>query len=305
MTLEQLQYFCDIAEQLNFTRAAELLFISQPTLSRQISLLEREVGAVLLQRDTRRVTLTPAGRLVYQSFKEILERLNRMQQDIWNMTNNIEGSFRVASINFFYPELYDIYRRYSTMYPNVDFSIQKYDNGLFTNMVANGEVDLGVGFSFDLPADPSSIGLEVMPLYEERFVVVMSNQNKLAGLRTVTLDQIRGERLLFLAQLQPPMMQSIWLQTNLENALNNSVKKENIESLLLQIKADNRCCSIVPFPITHLMPTGCTVAEIAGLDSRFRIVMAWQKERQSPVLSAFLDIARSGFAAGPFPSPLR
>ena len=72
MELRQLQYFTAVAETLNFSRAAEILYISQPALSQQIADLERELGVLLLQRSKRSVSLTPAGTLLLQEAKKLL-----------------------------------------------------------------------------------------------------------------------------------------------------------------------------------------------------------------------------------------
>lgn len=73
MELKQLEYFLKVAEQLNFSRAAESLYISQPALSYQIAELERELGAELFVRDRRKVSLTPEGEALMLPAQEMLE----------------------------------------------------------------------------------------------------------------------------------------------------------------------------------------------------------------------------------------
>ena len=76
MEIRQLKYFAAVADTLNFSRAAETLFISQSALSKQIADLERELGMVLLQRDKRSVRLTPAGKVLLNEAKVILMRMD-------------------------------------------------------------------------------------------------------------------------------------------------------------------------------------------------------------------------------------
>ena len=75
MELRQLEYFVVVAEELNFSRAAERLHMTQPPLSTQIRALETEVGAVLFERSTRKVRLTEAGELFYASSRRLLSQL--------------------------------------------------------------------------------------------------------------------------------------------------------------------------------------------------------------------------------------
>ena len=76
MEIRQLKYFAAVADTLNFSRAAETLFISQSALSKQIADLERDLGMVLLQRDKRSVRLTPAGKVFLNEAKVILMRMD-------------------------------------------------------------------------------------------------------------------------------------------------------------------------------------------------------------------------------------
>ncbi|MDF2974976.1 MAG: LysR family transcriptional regulator [Microvirga sp.] len=76
MEIRHLRYFVTVARERNFTRAAEKLHIAQPPLSRQIQQLEEEVGMVLLDRDSRPLRLTEAGRLLYEHAAQVLERFD-------------------------------------------------------------------------------------------------------------------------------------------------------------------------------------------------------------------------------------
>lgn len=80
MELKQLHYFLQVAESLNFSRAAEQLYISQPTLSYQIAELERELGVELFVRDRRRVYLTPAGKALLEPARNLLKQAEGLPQ---------------------------------------------------------------------------------------------------------------------------------------------------------------------------------------------------------------------------------
>ena len=77
MELRQMRYFIAVAEELNFTRAAERLQIAQPPLSRQVQSLEQSLGIALLERTNRRVTLTPAGAIFLDECRQILAQVER------------------------------------------------------------------------------------------------------------------------------------------------------------------------------------------------------------------------------------
>ena len=75
--LRQLRYFIAVAEELHFRRAAERLYVTQPAISRQIALLEHEIGVRLFERNRRRVELTPAGSVLLDNLREVLVQLDR------------------------------------------------------------------------------------------------------------------------------------------------------------------------------------------------------------------------------------
>lgn len=87
MEIRQLRYFIAVADTLNFSRAAESVYLSQSALSRQIMDLEREVGLPLLRRSTRQVELTDAGRALQKSAKELISRWEKMLPEVRNLVS--------------------------------------------------------------------------------------------------------------------------------------------------------------------------------------------------------------------------
>ena len=89
MQLEQLRIFCDAAERGSLSRTAAALYISHSTVSRAISALERELGTALLQRDSRGVSLTEAGRLMYEGGRELLSAAEKLEETVRNTGGKI------------------------------------------------------------------------------------------------------------------------------------------------------------------------------------------------------------------------
>ncbi len=110
MRLLQIDYFLEVAETLSFTVAARQLYISQPALSKQIALLEEELGVKLLQRSSRRVELTEAGRQFKQDLLRVREQLEEAKRTVMQM-REAEKPFRIACfdgavVNDFLPMAY-------------------------------------------------------------------------------------------------------------------------------------------------------------------------------------------------------
>lgn len=98
MELRQLRYFVAVAEQLNFRQAANLLYVTQPTLSKQIADLEDELGQQLLIRNTRQVQLSDAGTSLLHSAKELIRNADKIVSDMrtFDVAESISGTLRIG-----------------------------------------------------------------------------------------------------------------------------------------------------------------------------------------------------------------
>ena len=99
MELRHLKYFLAVAEELNFTKASEKLFISQPPLSRQIKELENELGATLFERNNKKVTLTEAGKYFKDEIMNQLQNLESIALKTRKISENVNGEYRIGYIS--------------------------------------------------------------------------------------------------------------------------------------------------------------------------------------------------------------
>lgn len=100
LTIQQIYYFLDLCDTLKFTETARRNYLSQPALSRQISLLEEKAGTQLFIRNHRNVTLTPEGELVKKEFLTFMEQCNHMMDSISQIANHKKGTLRLGFSEF-------------------------------------------------------------------------------------------------------------------------------------------------------------------------------------------------------------
>src|SRR5690625_4379862 len=98
MELRQLQYVVQIAKEKNFSRAAEALHIAQPSLSQQVSKLEREIGVMLFQRSTSSVELTHAGTLFVDKAQKVLDIIEQIKQEMDDISHMRIGKLVIGSL---------------------------------------------------------------------------------------------------------------------------------------------------------------------------------------------------------------
>ena len=177
MDLRQLRYFIAVAEERNFTRAAERLHIAQPPLSRQIQLLEEELGVLLISRNSRPLRLTDAGRLFHEQALQILGRVEQMKTATRRVGKNEHS---VLSIGFVASTLYGglptLVRKLRQHSPELDIQLIEMMSMQQIDALKTGRID--VGFGRVRSNDPA---VERTVLREERLVLAIPPGTPLAA----------------------------------------------------------------------------------------------------------------------------
>lgn len=173
MDLDQLRYFLTVAEQQNFTRAAEKLGISQPALSRSIQKLEDELGQPVFERKTRTLALTEAGTLLQSRAQQVLTILEDTKAEITD--DGQCGRVRLGAIPtiapYFLPE---VLRQFSTQFPKAILVVQENTTDNLLKSLTQGELDLAI-VALPIPARY----LDVDELLEEELLLVLPTDHPL------------------------------------------------------------------------------------------------------------------------------
>lgn len=178
-------YFLTIADQLNITRAAEQLIISQPSLTQYLNKLESDLGAKLIDRKYTPLRLTPAGQIYYDYLKDALSREQTMRSSIAAITEGEKMPLRIGvpiqkSLHLtetFLPV-------FTEAYPQINYSIWEGVTPSVRSRVLQNELDIGFCHTF-LDQDDDC---EVVPLRKERVVIIMNRENHLIGDAEATLE---------------------------------------------------------------------------------------------------------------------
>lgn len=145
MELRHLKYFLAVAEELNFTKASEKLFISQPPLSRQIIELEEELGARLFIRNNKKVELTEAGKYFEKEIKELFQMLETITVKTKKIAENVSGEFRIAYISSIYSSVIsELIQFLKEQFPYVNFKLFEISTTKQIEALEKGKIDLGI-----------------------------------------------------------------------------------------------------------------------------------------------------------------
>lgn len=187
MELKQLEYFMTLSQELHFTRAAEKLGITQPSLSQQIRLLEHEVGMPLFDRVGKKTLLTEAGRALLHHGYNVFHELSQARAVISELQGLKRGTLKIGAlltvVNYLLPPTV---MGFHNSYPNVELSVLGLRTGDIYNGLLQNELDLGIVF---LPMEHED--LEAIPLYKEYLALAVSVDHPMAQTPFVTLDILK------------------------------------------------------------------------------------------------------------------
>ena len=184
--LRELRYFYVLSEELHFGRAAERLHISQPPLSQAIAQLERKLGARLLDRTSRQVTLTRAGAVLSRHAYRLLLEANDAVGATQRTAAGETGTLRLAlgSVARF-TILPHMQHSLTARFPNLGLEVIEEEGDAVVEIVRSGGVDVGL-----LVCAPEVDGIESVPVRAEGAVAVVSQGHPLAAMETVTVEQL-------------------------------------------------------------------------------------------------------------------
>jgi DNA-binding transcriptional LysR family regulator len=181
MDVRQLEMFRAVAEEQSFTRAAERLHVSQSAISRQVKLLEEELGGVVLHRGARRVTTTPAGELllrlagrIHRDMRDVVSQISETRE-LQRGTLTLAGGMTVCM--YVLPRLLKMFHR---LYPQIELRVASGSAEELAGMLRRHEVDLAL---LTLPVLAKD--LEIRPVLKEELVVVAAPRHPLSRERTV------------------------------------------------------------------------------------------------------------------------
>jgi len=288
MDLRQLRYLITIAQESNFTRAAEKVYVSQSALSQQIQALEQEVGTLLLDRSKRGVQLTAAGRILYHHAERIFLELEAAETAIQELEGLQRGELHLGVVqtvnDYLMPSLATAF---AEQHPQIKLIIDELSSDEIEVRLERGELQVGLGF---IPSTNASINTRA--LFEEQLVLIVRDDHPLARQKTVAVEN--------LDQMPMVMLSNTFCTRRLweENAQLNSaqprvVMEMNTVSSILAVVEKTGLATVLP----RLTLVEERVNKLVSLDLRNpslsrQVGLLWHRENYLCTASrTFIDIA--------------
>jgi LysR family hydrogen peroxide-inducible transcriptional activator len=194
MTLNELRFIVAVAQELNFRRAAEKAFISQPALSLAIQKLEEELGLKIFERGKSDVSITPVGKAIVEQAQRVLEEAERIREIATQGKNQLSTPLRIGVIHSVGPYLLpDLIPALKKVAPQMALEVEENITANLEALLRNGMLDVII---IALPFDDS--GILTRPLYDEPFEVVVDSGHRWAERRSIKAPELAEEKVLLL-----------------------------------------------------------------------------------------------------------
>jgi DNA-binding transcriptional LysR family regulator len=193
MDIRQLTYFLEVARQQSMTKAAEVLHVSQPALSKMVKGLEEELDMTLIIRSNKSSEVTDAGKIVMEYAKKMIALMNEMTTTLSDMTNLQHGSIHIGippiAGSLFFPK---VIAEFHKAYSNIKINITEYAAPRLTKKVLEGEIELGIAV---LPIEETDF--QIHPIISEVMKLLVHIDHPFSTKEVVQLKELENEEFIF------------------------------------------------------------------------------------------------------------
>ena len=295
MELRQLRYFTVLASELNFTRAADKLNMSQPPLSYQIASLEAELGARLFNRTSRSVELSEAGKALLPHALAVLQRIEAAREQVTRVAQGVEGRVTIGlSGSHFLGPFPQFIKQFREKRPGVEVVLQEMRPADHVQALRAGQLDISL--TRGLPADGQ---LAAVLLWRDPVVLVVPLGHRLAKRTRVRLLELKGEDFVFLR-----LDSSVFAQRMFDACVTAGFAPRIVQQVIeipsvLNLVAAGLGVSLVPTSLARLRRDAVAVCRLsqhlqasAGGEVSGDVYLLRRSSDQSPAVHEFADALR-------------
>ena len=293
MELRQIRYFVAIAEEEHFGRASARLCIAQPALSRQIRLLEDELGIHLFERLPRGVRLTAAGKVFLEEMKGLDRTLQRAIARAGPTARGTFGSLRVSLIESvaWHGLVPNALRAYRARYPDVEISLSTMPTDQQLMRLRQNETDLALVYN---PTPAQLAGLVAVELARQPMVLAMPSDCPLATRDDILIRDLLGYTLIgFRRATSPKLYDDLQAALSLVEFTPNNISEPVNETEILALVSAGAGLAIANASQRWRKPHGVEFATIRDLDVTMSLKVVYREQDVSATRDKFLSILQS------------
>lgn len=289
MDIKTLYYFSIVAEELNITKAAKILNMSQPPLSNQMKNLEDELGTPLFIRGKRHLILTEEGKYLYTKSKDILGLVDKTKSDIHNMTTGLRGKISIGLVEGMAPDIAATWISESMdKYPNIHFRVIDGNTDELIEKLRSGLISLAV---ISAPYDETI--LNSVKVGEEKMMIFINKDHPLAIKSSLSIEDIKNENIIVPGRKSQIDLIKRWFR-KVHSEPNIVCEMDNyLDAAALA----NRTSGITIFPKTgYIINNSIISKEITNVDNTVEYYFVWRKgHKLSTIEEYFVDYIKESY----------
>jgi DNA-binding transcriptional LysR family regulator len=288
MEIRHLRYFVAVAERAHFGRAADALHIAQPSLSKQVRQLEREIGVRLFERSTRQVRLTPAGEVFLAECRRILGQMTASIESARAVSQGQRGQLHIAFVSgaMGAGALPHLLHDFQELHPDVALRIRPMPALEQIDALREGTVHIGF-FS----AGYKDSAFEQLQLWRERLILAVPTRHRFAARPGLRYDDLEGERIVMYSRGSGSQLPNFIIAVLHERQVDPEIIHQGADAeTIIGLVAAGRGISLVPASWSAFAFPGVTYREIAPE----RIIqpgmaLTWYRRKESPLVAEFVS----------------
>lgn len=290
MELRHLRYFVAVGEEQHFGRAAKLLHIAQPALSRQIQDLEREIGFPLLERLPRGVKLSVAGKIFLDDARRILQEVQEAIRRAERVASGKAGTLRVGFVESisWHGVVPDSFRRFSQRQPGAELTPVPMLSLAQVEAVRSGRLDAGFVVSFAMLGEE----LDQRPVAQHKIVLAVPKGHPVTTQTKIRLQDLNDAPFVCFPRRANPAAYDRLMEACFRGGLKSPriVQEADDHATILSLVSCRLGVALVSDSARWHCPRGVALLPIVDLNLQVSFSLIWRRDNRSPLLQRFLDV---------------
>lgn len=287
MELRHLIYFQAVAEELNYRKAAERLFISQPGLSRQIKHLEEMLGVKLFERDKKHVELTVAGDFLKGEVDFVINHLESTKTHLKLIHSGKVGELRIGFLGSASNRvLPDLLNRINAEQLLITTSLEELSNTIQVEMIQKDKLDLGFVRLASVPEN-----LEMKPVLRDSFSIVVPQNHPICKSDFNSISQFEDESFILFSSDYSNYYYEQIMSICSDSGFSPKIRHKSVHALTIFRLVENGLgIAIVPTSLKDGYDLGVRFMEIPGIPQFTELSVIWKSANRNPALSRILPL---------------
>ncbi len=295
MNLRSLEYFIEVAKQNSFSKAAKNLFVTQPTLSRHVADLEKELKAQLFIRESKKVVLTDAGKICFKEAQKIVGLANNMVNKVNDLESKKKLQLNIGYLTSIQSAINNPIIEFCNKYSDININMIGCHSNKMLPLFKYGEIDIMITVKEALRVIHN---IEIIKILKNELLIMVSENHPLAMKKAIKISELKNEGFIVLDQHISPTAVNYFLGENNKLGFNLHVSNhvKDMFTLILLVSSGKGISFISSEALPILNEAkGIKLLPVEDIDIDIDIVLAYDIYNKNPSIKIFIEEMKKKF----------